>query len=50
MTCECAGLHEGPAVTACQECGTRCCRSCAVEIAAGVYCRWCAAHLAASAA
>ncbi len=30
----------------CQECGTACCRSCAIEVAANTYCRWCAMSLA----
>ena len=41
--CECALLHADPSVLRnCQECGTACCRSCAVEVGSQVYCRWCA--------
>jgi hypothetical protein len=49
--CECGMLHEawtGP--TTCHECGTRGCRSCAVEIETNTYCRWCATSLAPAAA
>ena len=44
--CECGALHKGQAAQArCQECGTVCCRSCAMEIETTTYCRWCATHL-----
>ena len=42
-TCECALLHNEPSIrSGCQECGTFCCPSCAVEIESHTYCRWCA--------
>jgi len=45
-TCECALLHNDPAVLrGCLECGTACCPSCAVEIESDTYCRWCAIAL-----
>ncbi len=41
--CECAVLHGDRSVLrSCQECGSACCRSCAVEIESQAYCRWCA--------
>lgn len=43
-TCECGLLHAMPG-GACQDCGTSCCPTCAVQIEAGVYCRWCAIAL-----
>jgi len=44
--CECAQLHTDRAVLRrCQECGSACCRSCALEIATHAYCRWCATSL-----
>ncbi len=33
---------------ACRECGTACCRSCAIEIDVDLYCRWCAMSVAAA--
>ena len=44
--CECAIAYSGgPFVearpVACQECGTACCRSCALEIGTRTLCRWC---------
>jgi len=36
--------------TRCRECGARGCRSCAIEIEANTYCRWCATLLAPAAA
>ena len=48
-TCECETTLEHAAGTACQECGTACCRSCALEIDTQTYCRWCATSLVASA-
>lgn len=44
-TCECALLHPSPR-SGCQECGTACCPSCAIEIESHTYCRWCALGLA----
>jgi len=45
-TCECALLHNDPAVLrGCRECGTACCPSCAIEIESDTYCRWCAIAL-----
>lgn len=49
MTCECGLLHDQPAPEACHECGTSCCRSCAVEIEVKTYCRWCATLVSAAA-
>lgn len=50
MTCECGMTHDHPSgQIGCQECGMRCCRSCALEIDTKTYCRWCATSLAASA-
>jgi hypothetical protein len=49
MTCECGLLHEQTSAASCQECGTAGCPSCALEIDAKTYCRWCAALLAAPA-
>lgn len=49
MTCECGLLHDRPAPETCHECGTSCCRSCAVEIEAKTYCRWCATLVSAAA-
>lgn len=43
-TCECETAARGR--TSCQECGTACCRSCALEIETRTYCRWCATSLA----
>ncbi len=44
--CECALLHADPSVLRnCRECGTACCRSCAVEVESHAYCRWCAMAL-----
>ena len=41
--CECALLHADSAVLrSCRECGTACCRTCAIEIESQAYCRWCA--------
>jgi len=41
--CECGTLHDHAGRRArCRECGTACCRSCALEIDAEIYCRWCA--------
>jgi hypothetical protein len=48
-TCECESLDPGAPATLCQECGTACCRSCALQIDTCTYCRWCATSLAASA-
>ena len=46
-TCECALLHPQPSLrSGCQECGTACCPSCAIEIESDTYCRWCALGLA----
>jgi hypothetical protein len=50
MTCECGLLHDQPSTTSCHDCGTACCRSCALEIDARTFCRWCATLLAAPAA
>jgi hypothetical protein len=49
MTCECGLLRDQPAPESCHECGTACCRSCAVEIEARTYCRWCASLATAAA-
>jgi hypothetical protein len=44
--CECALLHADPSVVRnCDDCGTTCCRSCAVEVGSHAYCRWCATAL-----
>jgi hypothetical protein len=42
--CECALLHADhrSVLRICQECGSACCRSCALEIESQAYCRWCA--------
>lgn len=45
--CECESLDCGASVALCQECGTTCCRSCALEVETRTYCRWCAPSLAA---
>jgi len=46
-TCECGMMLDAHAArTGCQECGTPCCRSCAFEVHANTYCRWCATSLA----
>ncbi|MBI4255876.1 MAG: hypothetical protein HY616_12460 [Candidatus Rokubacteria bacterium] len=46
--CECGMTIERPAtrIARCHECGTVCCRSCAIEMDAHTYCRWCATSLA----
>ncbi len=45
-TCECALLHaQRSQGRGCQDCGTACCPSCAVEIESHTYCRWCAMAL-----
>ncbi len=41
-TCECGTLHDAAGPTRCRECETLCCRSCALEVEAETYCRWCA--------
>ena len=46
--CECALLHGDSSVLGCRECGTVCCRSCAVEVESEAYCRWCAMALTAA--
>jgi len=44
--CECALLHaDGFVLRSCQECGSACCRSCAIEIESQAYCRCCATSL-----
>lgn len=46
--CECGMVHDAAARrTRCHECGTACCRSCALEIEAEIYCRWCPTWLTA---
>jgi hypothetical protein len=46
-TCECGMTLENPARrTGCRECGAPGCRSCAIEVDATIYCRWCATSLA----
>jgi hypothetical protein len=52
MTTACAcgmTLEHRSSSTPCQECGTTCCRSCALDVANHIYCRWCATTVAASA-
>jgi hypothetical protein len=49
-TCECeTTLERAASAAACHECGTACCRSCALEIETQTYCRWCATSLATAA-
>ncbi|MEK7446321.1 MAG: hypothetical protein AABZ70_15835 [candidate division NC10 bacterium] len=43
--CECGTLQGSSARTDCQECGTSCCRTFAVEVDSTTYCRWCAIRL-----
>lgn len=45
-TCECSLLHAPSARPGCQECGTACCPSCAIQVESRTYCRWCAMGLA----
>ena len=41
--CECGMALERPrGRTGCDECGAPTCRSCAIKVEAGMYCRWCA--------
>ena len=49
-TCECeTTLDRAASAAPCQECGTACCRSCALEVETETYCRWCATSLVAAA-
>lgn len=49
-TCDCGMTLEQPSGrTDCQDCGTACCRSCAIDLGQNTYCRWCATTLALSA-
>jgi hypothetical protein len=42
-TCQCGmSLDERSTHDGCQECGTACCLSCAIQVGARTYCRWCA--------
>jgi hypothetical protein len=43
-TCSCE-VDETHRLTTCQECGTVCCRGCALEVGSTVYCAWCAIAL-----
>lgn len=44
---ECGLLHAQPRRgKVCRECDVPCCPSCAIEIDADTYCRWCALGLA----
>lgn len=48
--CACGMTSEAPSTSMpCRECGTVCCRSCALEVETHPYCRWCATTLTASA-
>jgi hypothetical protein len=48
--CHCGMAIEEPSrQTTCQECGTPGCRSCALQVGAGSYCRWCAVSATAAA-
>jgi len=45
-SCECGLLHAEPSRSGgCQDCGTACCPSCAIEVDTRTYCRWCAISL-----
>ena len=47
ITCQCGmTLEREQAAAGCRECGTACCRSCAIEVQETTYCRWCATSLA----
>jgi hypothetical protein len=41
-TSPCQSCEMGPGAYACHDCGAACCRSCATEIDANLYCGWCA--------
>jgi len=45
--CPCDTPLESSGNNSCQECGTRFCRGCLIEMSSNTYCRWCAASLAA---
>lgn len=40
--CECGMALVEVRPLACHECGTACCRSCALEVGTQTLCRWCA--------
>lgn len=44
--CPCGTSIEESTTYSCQDCGTACCRSCSIELAATTYCCWCAPSLA----
>jgi hypothetical protein len=45
-TCHCGMSPERPHPTACLECETVTCPSCAITVETDTYCRWCAPVLA----
>ena len=47
MTTSCCQTCEiGPGAYVCEDCGTACCRSCAIQIDTNLYCGRCAASVA----
>ena len=43
--CGCGSTVGGEAVFGCLECGTTCCRTCAIHLESATYCRACAGSL-----